>query len=198
MARTVDLDHRTDLLDEIVQYLGTHGIADMSLRPMAAALDVGVNTLTHHFGAKDELLVAALGRAGMIQREVEDRWLRRRPDLSQTELLRAWWRWLTASTANLAVARLGIEAVALSATHSGLPRRVRAEQVGLWRLNIEDRLIASGVPAEVAVIEASIVKATFTGLVVDLLATGERRRLTAALDTALERIDRVIAAATTT
>lgn len=193
MARTVDLDHRTDLLDEVVGYLGVHGIADMSLRPMAAALDVSVNTLTHHFGAKDELLVAALRRAGEVQHAVEARWLRRRPDLSQTELLRAWWRWLLASRSNLAVARLGIEAVALDATHSGLPRRVRAEQVGRWRLNIEDHLVAAGVPADLAVIEASIAKATFTGLVVDLLATGERRRLTGALDVALERLDRVIA-----
>jgi AcrR family transcriptional regulator len=193
VARTVDIEHRTDLLDEVVQYLGRHGIADMSLRPMAAALDVGVNTLAHHFGTKDELLVAALRRAGETQRAVEDRWLRRRPELSQTELLRAWWRWLLASKANLAVARLGIEAVALDATHSGLPRRVRAEQVGSWRLNIEDRLIAAGVPTGIAVVEASIVKATFTGLVVDLLATGERRRLTAALDVALDRVDGVLA-----
>lgn len=198
MARTVDLEHRAELLDDVVRYLGEHGLADVSLRPMAAGLDVSVNTLTHHFGTKDEIVVAALRRAGEIQQEVEARWLRRRPDLTQSELLRSWWRWLNASRTNLALARLGIEAVAIDATHGGLPRRVRAEQVGIWRLNIEDHLIAVGVPADVAAVEASIAKATFTGLVVDLLATGERTRLGRALDAWLDQLDARIADASTT
>lgn len=196
MARTVDLEHRTDLLDEVVDYLGAHGLADVSLRPMATALDVSVNTLTHHFGTKDELVTAALRRAEEVQRLVEARWLRRRPGMSQSELLRAWWRWLNSSRDHLAMARLGIEAVSVDATRSGLPRRVRAEQVAQWRLNIEEHLTAVGVAADVARVEASIAKATFTGLVVDLLATGERTRLTAALERWLEHLDEVIARAT--
>ena len=54
-------------------------------------------------------------------KDVEAQWLERRPDLSQADLLRAWWRWITASPQNLAVVRLGIEAAALDATVTGLP-----------------------------------------------------------------------------
>ena len=57
-------------------------------------------------------------------------WLRRQPELSMTELLRRWWRWINASPANLALVRLGIEAAALDATVSGLPGDVRADQIG--------------------------------------------------------------------
>jgi AcrR family transcriptional regulator len=193
MARPVDLDRREALIDEVVDYLGEHGLANLSLRPLAEQLGVSVNLLTHHFGSKDDLIVAALRRSGEIQQRVEQRWLLRRPEMTQTELLRVWWRWITSSPRHLALARLGIEAAALDATLGGLPRQVRGEQIGLWRTNIEARLIAEGVPRQLAVVEASLTKAMFTGLVVDLLATGQKARLTRALEAALTRLDGVVA-----
>lgn len=120
MARGVDRDRRQALLDEVVGYLAEHGLANVSLRPMAQALDVSVNTLVHHFGSKEDLIVAALRRSEHVQQEVQDRWLERRPSLTQAELLRAWWKWITASQSNLAMVRLGIEAAALDATVSTL------------------------------------------------------------------------------
>lgn len=191
MARLVDLDRRTALLDEVVVYLSEHGLANVSLRPMAHELGVSVNSLMHHFGSKDDLIIAALRRSGTVQKDLERRWLRRQPRMSQADLLRAWWRWITASNHNLAMVRLGIEAAAMEATLEGLPRQVRGEQIGLWRSNIEDRLIAEGVPGETAVIEASLAKAMFTGLVVDLLATGQKARLTRALEVGLARLEQV-------
>jgi AcrR family transcriptional regulator len=193
MARPVDVDRREALLDEVVAYVGEHGLANLSLRPLADRLGVSVNLLTHHFGSKDDLIVAALRRSGEIQQRVEQGWLRRRPETTQTELLRAWWRWITSAPRHLALARLGIEAAALDATLGGLPRQVRGEQIGLWRTNIESRLIADGMPRDVAVVEASLAKAMFTGLVVDLLATGQKARLTRTLEVALTRLDGVVA-----
>lgn len=192
MARMVDVDRRVALLDEIVAYLGENGLANVSLRPMASSLGVSVNTLMHHFGSKDDLVIAALRRSGRVQQAIEERWLARRPRMSQADLLRAWWRWITASPQNLAMVRLGIEAAALEATMTGLPRQVSGEQIGLWRTNIEDRLIDEGVPDETAIVEASLAKAMFTGLVVDLLATGQRARLTRALEIGLARLEQVV------
>jgi len=158
---------------------------------MASQLGVSVNALVHHFGSKDDLIVAALRRTETVQRDVEAQWLERRPDLSQADLLRAWWRWITATPQNLAVVRLGIEAAALDATITGLPRQVRGDQIGIWRSNIEQRLLAEGVEQSTATIEASLAKAMFTGLVVDLLATGHRARLTRALELGLERLEQL-------
>lgn len=192
MARLVDIDRRVELLDEVVRYLGEHGLANVSLRPMAKALDVSVNTLMHHFGSKDALIVAALRRSAQVQQDVETRWLERKPGMSQADLLRAWWRWITSSPQHLAIVRLGIEAAALEATVTGLPRPVRGEQIGLWRENIEQRLADEGVPRDVAAIEASLTKAMFTGLVVDLLASAQRARLTRALEVGLARLEQVV------
>lgn len=192
MARLVDLQRRTVLLDDVVTYLGRHGLATVTLRPMAQSLGVSVNSLMHHFGSKDDLIISALRRSGVVQQEVEDRWLVRQPRMSQADLLRAWWRWITASPRNLAIVRLGIEAAALEATLDGLPRQIRGEQIGLWRSHIEVRLVAEGVPRETAIIEASLAKAMFTGLVVDLLATGQRARLTRSLEVGLARLEQVV------
>ena len=191
MARLVDVDHRAELLDAVVGYLAEHGLANVSLRPMASQLGVSVNALVHHFGSKDDLIVAALRRSETVQKNVEAQWLERRPQLSQADLLRSWWRWITASPENLAVVRLGIEAAALDATVTGLPRQVRGDQIGIWRANIEQRLLEEGVAQSTATIEASLAKAMFTGLVVDLLATGQRARLTRALELGLERLDQL-------
>lgn len=190
MGRLPDVERRRYLLDGVVRYLAEHGLADVSLRPVARSLGVSVNGLVHHLGTREEMVVAALRRAVEIQETLQAGWLRREPDMSMTSLLRRWWRWINESPPNLAMVRLGIEAAALDATVSGLPGDVRADQIGVWRANIEQRLTAEGMDPAVARVEASILKATFTGLVVDLLATGERRRLTLALEAALDEVER--------
>jgi AcrR family transcriptional regulator len=191
MGRRPDVERRTELLDAVVAYLGRHGLAAVSLRPMATEIGVSVNALVHHFGTKEQIVVAALQRANETQIVVLERWLARDPELGIADLLRRWWRWMNSSPARLAHIRLGIEAAALEATASGLPGEVRAEQIGLWRLDIERRLASEGVPADRVEMEASLLKAMFTGLVVDLLATGERRRLGAALELGLDRLSEV-------
>ncbi len=194
MGRHPDAVRRAELLDEIVGYLAEHGLAGLSLRPMAFELGVSVNAIVHHFGSKEELVVEALRRAAEIQTAVGDRWVARSPGLSQVDVMRKWWRWINAEPANLALVRLGIEAAALDATASGLPGDVRAEQISFWREDIAARLVADGVKPEHADVEASLAKAMFTGLILDLLATGQRRRLTASLEIALRRLEDLICA----
>jgi AcrR family transcriptional regulator len=192
VGRPPDVDRRRHLLDGVVSYLAEHGLAAVSLRPVARSLGVSVNGLVHHLGTREQMVVAALRRSIEIQEELQASWLRRQPDLSMTGLLRRWWRWINASPSNLALVRLGIEAAALDATISGLPGDVRADQIGVWRANIEQRLIAEGMDRAAARVEASILKATFTGLVVDLLATGEGRRLTRSLEAGVARLERTL------
>ncbi|MEO7398031.1 MAG: hypothetical protein ABIW84_05660, partial [Ilumatobacteraceae bacterium] len=71
----------------------------------------------------------------------------------------------------------------------GLSGDVRAEQIGVWREQIEQKLISEGVPKSAAVVEASLLKGMFTGLILDLLATGDTRRLTRSLEQGLRRAE---------
>ncbi len=188
MARTPDLERRQELLDQIVVYLAEHGLAQATLRPMAAAIGVSINRLVHHFGSKDELVATALARSIEQQIAVADGWTRRHPGAGIVDHYRRWWRWITASPANLALVRLNYEAAALSTEVTGLAGDVRADQIGVWRHDIEHRLLAEGVAPERIEVEASLIKAMFSGLVMDLLATGDRARLTKACHQWLDRL----------
>lgn len=195
MARTPDLERRQELLDRIVEYLAAHGLAQATLRPMAASLGVSINRLVHHFGSKEDLLAAALQRATDIQSEVQRAWLARTPNMTTPQLYRKWWRWLNESEYNLSLVRLNYEAAALDTDITGLSGEVRADQIGVWRHNLELHLQRQGMTHDAAVMEASLAKAAFTGLVMDLLATGDRRRLNAAFAEWQRRFEATIATA---
>jgi AcrR family transcriptional regulator len=193
MARTPDLERRQELLDRIVVYLAENGLAQATLRPMAASLDVSINRLVHHFGSKEELLAAALQRSIDHQIEVQNGWLARNPRLTMVDMYRKWWRWINESPANAALVRLNYEAAALDTKVTGLAGEFRADQIGVWRHAAEQRLEHDGVPHDRAVMEASLSKATFTGLVMDLVATGDRKRLNKVFEQFLERLAAVVA-----
>jgi AcrR family transcriptional regulator len=195
VARTPDLERRQELLDRIVLYLADNGLAQATLRPMAAALDVSINRLVHHFGSKEELVAAALQRALEQQIGVQNAWLARSPNLTIVDLYRRWWRWINESEQHLALVRLNYEAAALDVKITGLAGDVRADQIGVWRHDAEIHIGTQVTSEERAALEASLAKATFTGLVMDLLATGDRRRLNGAFAEFLKRLADAVAAA---
>lgn len=60
MARPLDYARRAELLAGVVGYIAEHGLAELSLRPLAAELGTSSRMLIHYFGTKEELLVQAL------------------------------------------------------------------------------------------------------------------------------------------
>lgn len=184
---------RRELLDDVVRHLGNHGVGVSSLRGIAKELELNVNVLVHHFGTRGDLLRAALDRALQIQLAVQDRTLARRPGLSQGDLIRSWWRWITSSPDHLALARIGIEA-------ASLPPGVLSLRPGVsrfsWQVGMRDRLIAIGLDRETSDTETARLTALVTGLVVEASLPGARRRSTRVLDAALRDLDGRVASAT--
>src|SRR3712207_6763061 len=56
MPRPIDTQRRDDLLARALPYLAEHGLAGLSLRPLAAALGTSDRMLVHYFGSKDNLV----------------------------------------------------------------------------------------------------------------------------------------------
>jgi AcrR family transcriptional regulator len=60
MARSPDLDRRQQLLDALIEEFAAGGIGDRSLRDVAEAVGTSHRMLLHHFGSRENLLVAII------------------------------------------------------------------------------------------------------------------------------------------
>ena len=63
MVRTPDLERRRQLLDALVEEFAAGGIGDRSLRDIAAAVGTSHRMLLHHFGSREDLLIAIVEEA---------------------------------------------------------------------------------------------------------------------------------------
>ena len=68
MARAPDLERRQELLDAVVKECAERGIGDRSLRDVAAAVGTSHRMLLHHFGSRNDLLLAIVDEVERRQR----------------------------------------------------------------------------------------------------------------------------------
>ncbi len=86
MVRAPDLQRRRQLLDALIDEFSANGIGDRSLRDVAAAVGTSHRMLLHHFGSREDLLIA-------VVEEVECRQMGLLPDLptNPAESFAAMW-----------------------------------------------------------------------------------------------------------
>ncbi|MGW3495916.1 TetR/AcrR family transcriptional regulator [Streptomyces sp. NPDC001020] len=171
-AHGTDGDRRAQLLDAAVDHVAAHGIADLSLRRLGAAIGVSHRMLIHYFGSKEQLLVEIVRTSEHRQRELLSR-LRLEPGLSPADFARRLWRQLT-NPRLAGQERLFFEIC-------GHALRGRPEAVPILEGLVADWLeplvaveIAAGADPVVARNRARLGLATVRGLLLDLLATGDR------------------------
>jgi AcrR family transcriptional regulator len=68
MARPPDHERRQVLLDAVVEEFAVRGIGDRSLRDIAAAVGTSHRMLLHHFGSRDDLMLAIVDEVERRQR----------------------------------------------------------------------------------------------------------------------------------
>lgn len=173
---------RAELLDLAYQYAHDHGLADMSLRPLAAATATSPRVLLYLFGSKDGLVREILDRARREQRALVGDVLARSAAAgvdTYEQLISELWAWLSAPEQRATI-RLFFEAYSRSLHPEPGP------WAGFAKASVRDWVeILSGAQAGVGQREARM-RATSTlallrGLLLHLLAGGDRRRLTEAL-----------------
>ena len=172
-------DTRERLLAAAVEYAAEHGLADLSLRTLAAALGTSHRMLIFHFGSKEGLLVEVV-RAVEAQQRALLAELRADPDLDPLAQTQALWEHLT-SPALWPYERLFFEVYAQGLLGKEPARRLLDDAIDAWLPPVVDLLTAQGVPPDEASAEARLALAVTRGLLLDLLATGDLDAVNAAM-----------------
>jgi len=169
---------KEELLERAYQYALEHGLADMSLRPLAAAIGSSPRVLLFLFGSKDGLVSELLARA----RSDELAFLAEATAGGPTDLaaaVDATWRWLAADQVR-PLLTLWTEAYARSLAEpegpwSGFAVRSVADWLDVLRL--APRTSPEPESDRSAETGRTLALAVLRGCLLDLLATGDAERV---------------------
>ena len=166
---------KQELLEATIGYLLQHGLADLSLRPLAAATGTSARLLIYHFGSKERLLAEVLDA---LQSRLRDSFAEVSATGERGEApIRTFWKWATARR-NFASLRLLYELQILAAQNPETYGRYLERNSREWIEVVRTALP----PAERTDAMATLLVAVFDGLFVELMSTGDRKRTTDALD----------------
>ena len=179
MSRTADEARRAELLDAVVDYVCEHGVAGLSLRPLAKAVESSPRVLLYYFNSKEDLVTEVLQQAGSRQRRLFDRL--RTKHLGSVQACREIWSVMSAPGSE-PIFRLFFEVYGLALQDRKRYRRFLKNVVEPWLNFIGTPLIQKGMPQGDARAYATVVLAGFRGFLLDLCATRERERIDHAVE----------------
>ncbi len=173
-------DRKSELVNAAIAHMEQHGIGDLSLRGLAAALGTSHRMLIHHFGSKEGLWVAVVREVEARQREILAEII---PDPTKpvAEALREWWRHLS-DPVLWPNERLFFELYGRALQDEALAHEFLDGIVEDWLVPGTEINIAYGLPPDLARAHARLGIATVRGLLLDLLATGAVAGVNAAME----------------
>jgi AcrR family transcriptional regulator len=187
MTRTVDLERREELLGRVSAYVAEHGLAGLSLRPLAEAVGSSPRALLYHFGSKEEMVTAVLRAVRARQLAVFER-LRHSEVSTPGAICRAAWTYMS-DPAIGPMLRLFFETYALALQDRQRFPEFLERAIEDWLAFLAEPLIAQGESPERARVVATIVLAGYRGFMLDFVATGDAKRIGAALDAWVDALD---------
>jgi AcrR family transcriptional regulator len=188
MSRTVNKQRPAELCAAIVQYLVEHGIADLSLRPLAKAVGSSPRVLLYYFGSKENIIVKALAEIRVRQRTKYAQM--DAPTFEQA--CRSIWNHMSAP-ASQPLFRLFFEAYGLALRHPKRYKDFLNSTVEDWLQFVAAPLVREGHKRKHARAFATIILAGLRGFMLDYCATGDRKRLDRAVALWLTTLDPALA-----
>jgi AcrR family transcriptional regulator len=180
MLRTPDRSPRRQLLDKLVEEFARGGIGDRSLRDVAAAVGTSHRMLLHHFGSREELLIAVVEQAELRQMALV-------PEIPMdpAEGFAAMWADLRRPELRH-LERLFFECYSRAAQGEEPFIRIIPGAVDGWLREVD--AAAAGVPYDAAMARLGL--AVTRGLLLDLVATEDESGVDAAAEAFVQLLRR--------
>lgn len=171
---------RDELMNSAVDYVLREGVSDLSIRPMAEALGISHRTLLHHFGSKEQLIATVLEE--WRQRELQ-RLQALTLDVTNDpfEILRVVWTHVI-QAGRKRQWRVFFEIYGIAINHPEEYGSFLDSVINLWLPRFETALRNWGLAAVEAQDYATLILATLRGLLLDLLTSGDEKRVTQAFE----------------
>jgi AcrR family transcriptional regulator len=172
VSRPVNRERPEKLQNAILQYLLRHGIAGLSLRPLAKAVGSSPRGLLYYFGSKEKMIVKLLSEIRQRQRFAYSQMH------AHTFQEGCWkvWKHMSAPSSE-PLFRLFFEAYGLALRH---PQRYKAflrPTIQDWLNFICADLSSANLAAKESRLLATVVLSGFRGFMLDYCATHDRRRI---------------------
>jgi len=167
------------LLEAAISFLTERGVSELSLRELAVALGTSHRMLIYHFGSKEGLLVEVVRTIEQRERAALAQLL----DSEHSLIDAARSFWMRVSDPSLApYERLFFEVYGQGLQGQVYARPLLDGIIDSWLDAVSSRLVAQGVPASAVRAQARLGVAVVRGLLLDLLATGDRAGVDAAFE----------------
>jgi AcrR family transcriptional regulator len=182
-------ERRAEILARIVDEFLAHGVADLSLRPLAERVGTSARLLIYHFDSKEQLVADALDE---VRRSIGQS-LRAEAERAQPRSLRALmmmvWDWATAQN-NQRCLRLLFEVDGLAMyDRIHFSRETRKANSTVWMGLIERaRARLPRRDGDLFAANATLIMGALVGLLQEFLSTGDRESTTEAFSSMIEML----------
>ena len=168
------MSRKNELRDKALDYFLEHGLAELSLRPLADEIGTSSRLLIYHFESKEKLIAAVMDEA---RSRTQQSFAELITQASNDADLRLLWEWAT-DAKNVGYARLLFEVQVLALRKPEIYAQYLGDASASWLNVIESRIPKS--PHSRAI--ATLCGAVIDGLLLDYMSTGELGRTTDALN----------------
>jgi AcrR family transcriptional regulator len=189
MSRPVNEKRPEELREAIVRFLMKHGLADLSLRPLAKAVGSSPRVLLYYFGSKEKIVVEILAEV-------------RRQQLASfgqidaatfAEACQIVWKRMSAPDSE-PIFRLFFEAYGMALRRPKQFKDFLRATVEDWLTLVAEPLVREGHTRRQARAFATVVLAGLRGFMLDYCNTGDRKRVDDAVGMWLDSLDSMLAA----
>ena len=178
-----------ELLQSAYEYVLQHGLMSLSLRPLAQAIGSSPRVLLFLFGSKEGLVQALLARARAAELAFLNEMRPTRQSADFASVVRRVWQWLVAEE-HRPMLVLWLETYAHSLVEPQGPYADFARRtVEDWLELLATHQTTQHRRTRAAATERALALAVLRGALLDLLATGDEGRTTAAVEAHLKGSD---------